>query len=420
MHRLKIAVVGSGIAGLGAAYLLRRVHDVEVFEKDTRLGGHAHTHQVRTPGGRDVPLDSGFLVFNDRTYPNFTRLLAELDVASQPADMSFSARCHRCGLEYSTRTLRTLFAQPRRAADLGHLRMLADILRFFGRARRFLASGGGYDVSLGEWLAEGGYRKGFVNHFLLPLTGAVWSASFDDMREFPVRPLLQFMQNHGMLSATDNPQWRTVTGGSRTYVEALARRLDGRVHTGIGAARIERTTSEVRVTLTDGTTRTFDRVVIATHADQALALLENPTKDETHLLGAFRYSRNRTVLHTDVSALPSRRAAWAAWNSEIEDCRDDRAAVSLTYHVNRLQSVPGDTQYCVSLNRRRPIEGEPIAVMDYTHPILDAAAFAAQPGVEAMNGQLHTYYCGAHLRYGFHEDGLVSAINVARKLGVGD
>jgi predicted NAD/FAD-binding protein len=416
---MRIAVVGSGIAGLGAAYLLRRVHDVEVFEKDLRLGGHAHTHVVHADGRR-VPLDTGFLVFNERTYPNFTRLLDELGVASQPSDMSFSARCHRCGLEYSTRTLGTLFAQPHRAVDPRHLRMLTDILRFFGHARRFLASGRGYDVTLGQWLDEGRYRSGFARHFLLPLTGAVWSASFDDMRAFPVRPLLQFMQNHGMLSATDNPQWRTVSGGSRSYVQAIATRLGDRVRTGLGATRIARTGQGVCVTFSDDTTRRFDKVVVATHADQALALLADPSPEEARLLAAFRYSHNRTVLHTDVSALPARRSAWASWNSEIEDCRDDRTPVSLTYYLNRLQSVPGQVHFCVSLNRTRPISGEVFAEMDYTHPVLDADAFAAQPALEALNGTRHTYFCGAHLRYGFHEDGLVSAISVARKLGVGD
>ena len=416
---MKIAIVGSGIAGLGAAYLLRRVHDVEVFEKEGRLGGHAHTHFVQS-AGTQLALDSGFLVFNERTYPNFTRLLDELGVPSQPSDMSFSARCHRCGLEYSTRTLATLFAQPRRAADPRHLAMLADIVRFFGHARRFLASDGGYDVTLGQWLDEGRYRSPFVRHFLLPLTAAVWSASFDDMREFPVRPLLQFMQNHGMLSATDNPQWRTVTGGSRRYVAAIAATLGDRVRTGLAATRIERDGAGVRVTLSDGTNRRVDKVVVATHADQALSLLADPSEDATRLLGAFRYSHNRTTLHSDVSALPSRRAAWASWNSEVEDCRDASAPASLTYLINRLQSVPGDTQFCVSLNRTRPVRGEVIAEMDYTHPILDRAAFAAQPGVRALNGTRHTYYCGAHLRYGFHEDGLVSAIDVARALGVGN
>ena len=237
---MRVAVIGSGIAGLGAAYLLHRAHDVELFERDGRFGGHAHTHTLDA-GGRVRSLDTGFLVFNERTYPNFVRLLEELGVATQRSDMSFSARCHRCGLEYSTRSLRTLFAQPRRVADPRHLRMLADILRFFTHARAFLASGSGYDVSLGEWLDAGRYRAGFARHFLLPLTGAVWSASFDDMREFPVRSLLQFMDNHGMLSATDNPQWRTVAGGSRSYVDAIvgsSRRP--RPHAGPGVARATR------------------------------------------------------------------------------------------------------------------------------------------------------------------------------------
>jgi predicted NAD/FAD-binding protein len=416
---MKVAVIGSGIAGLGAAYLLRRAHDVELFERDGRLGGHAHTHALQVDGRTRV-LDTGFLVFNERTYPNFVRLLAELGVASQASDMSFSARCHRCGLEYSTRSLRTLFAQPRRVVDPRHLRMLVDILRFFSHARAFLASGVGYDLSLGEWLDAGRYRSGFERHFLLPLIAAVWSASFEDMREFPVRALLQFMDNHGMLSATDNPQWRTVTGGSRTYVDAIASGLGDRVRVRTPVSRVSRGERGVSIALESGETRLYDKVVIATHADQALSLLADPSAEEQRLLGAFRYSTNRTVLHTDSSALPTRRAAWASWNAEMDDCGAAAAPVSLTYHLNRLQSIDGDTQFCVSLNRRQPVRGAVLAVMSYTHPILDRAAFAAQAPLEALNGTRHTFYCGAHLRYGFHEDGLVSAVNVARTLGVGD
>jgi predicted NAD/FAD-binding protein len=415
--RMKIAVIGSGIAGLGAAYFLDRVHDVEVFERDTRTGGHAHTHAVRRDGA-DLALDTGFLVFNERTYPNFVKLLAELGVPSQPSDMSFSARCHRCRLEYSTRGLATLFAQPWRVADPRHLRMLADILRFFRHAERFLASDRGHEVTLGRFLEEGRYGRSFARHFLLPLTGAVWSASFDDMRAFPARTLLHFMRNHGMLTATDNPPWRTVTGGSRSYVRAIVGRLRGRVHTGLPAARLARHRDGVRVTLADGTTREFDRVVVATHADEALALLADPSVEETRALASFRYSRNRTVLHTDEAALPATPSARAAWNSEIEDCTDEAAPVSLTYSLNRLQSVPGPTQYCVSLNRARPIAGDVIATMDYAHPILDGAASTAQALVRALNGTRHTFYCGAHLRHGFHEDGLVSAMEVAAALGV--
>ena len=414
---MRIAVIGSGIAGFGAAYLLSRAHEVEVFEREPRPGGHAHTHLIEREG-RTWSLDSGFLVFNPATYPHFIRLLDELGVASHPTDMSFSTRCLRCDLEYSTRTLATLFVQPWRVIDPRHLRMIADMLRFFSRARRFLGSDRGPGVTLGAFLDEGRYGAGLARHFVLPLTGAIWSASFDEMRSFPARTILQFMQNHGMLSASGHPQWRTVTGGSQSYVSAIASRLGPRVQLGCEVASVTRGDGGVDVRLAGGETRTFDKVVIATHADQALRLLADPSAAERQALGAFRYSHNDTVLHTGTSMLPQRRKAWAAWNAELTDCRDSARPVSLTYQLNRLQGIDSRTSFSVSLNHARPFDGDVLARMDYTHPILDGPAIAAQPRVAALNGVRHTFYCGAHLRNGFHEDGLVSAVAVARALGV--
>lgn len=414
---MKIAVIGSGISGLSAAYLLQGQHDVNLFERDTRLGGHAHTHDVGR-GSDSFVVDTGFMVFNERTYPNFVRLLAELGVKGRPSDMSFGVSCRRCGLEYASRHPGTLFAQPARLADAGHWKMLADVLRFFRDARRFLASDAGHDVSLGEFLAERQYGPGLASHFLLPMCGAIWSASYGDMREFPARSLFQFYANHGLLAPTGAPVWQTVVGGSRAYVDAIARRLGPRVHLGDGAAHIERDERGVSVTFDSGTTRRFDKVVVATHADQALALLSDASLEEREMLGSFRYSRNRTVLHTDRRLLPARRAAWASWNCHVDDCTDERAPASLTYHLNRLQGLPGRDEICVSLNDDRVRPESVIAEMDYTHPILDRAAIEAQPRVEAINGARHTYFAGAHLRYGFHEDGLVSALAVARRIGV--
>lgn len=414
---MKVAVVGAGIAGLGSAYLLGRGHEVHVYEREPRLGGHAHTHTIQH-AGRTWTLDTGFLVFNERTYPNFIRLMTQLGVERQPSDMSFGVRCRRCGLEYSTRTLRTLFAQRRRVADPGHLRMLSDVLRFFRHARAFLASARGHDVTLGQFIDEGRYGSGLARHFLLPLTGAVWSASFAEMREAPARTMLHFMDNHGMLSATDNPQWYTVRGGSHAYVKAIARRLGPSARAGVPATRVRRLADGVEVTAADGETRRYDKLVLATHADEALALLADASAEEARLLGSFRYSHNRTVLHTDEEALPTARGAWASWNSDIEDCTAGGAPVSVTYHLNRLQALPGDVQFCVSLNRARPVSGTVLASMDYTHPILDRSAVAAQPALAALNGTRHTFYAGAHLRYGFHEDGLVSAIAVASHFGI--
>jgi predicted NAD/FAD-binding protein len=415
---LRVAVVGAGVAGLSAAYLLSRRHEVELFEKEARLGGHAHTHTVER-AGRVFELDSGFLVYNRRTYPRFVRLLAELGVEGQPSDMSFSVDCRRCRLVYSTRGVSGLFAQRRRILDPSHLRMLADVPRFgrLGRAR--LDDPAVPDETFGEFLESGGFAGAFARHYMLPLVGAVWSAPAADVRRFAVRPLLRFMHNHGWLDV-DPPRWLTIRGGSRRYVEAIATRLGGRVRAGCGVVAVRRAADGVRLLTERGDWRRFDRVVLATHADQALRLLLDPSPEERRLLGAFRYSRNRTLLHTDAAVLPPSPRAWASWNIVTSDCRRDAAPVSLTYHLNRLQSLPGPTQFCVSLNlEREPAPGTVLAEMDYAHPVMDAAAAAAQPALRSLSGQRHTFFAGAHLRYGFHEDGLLSAVKVAAALGCG-
>ena len=415
-ERLRVAVVGAGISGLSAAYLLSRRHHVELYEKEGRLGGHAHTHTVQH-GGRQWDLDSGFLVYNHRTYPHFVRLLAELGVGGHPSDMSFSVDCRHCRLEYSTRGLNGLFTQRHRVVDAGYLRMLASIPRFNRRARALLDNPGAPDQTLGEFLGAGRFPEAFARHFMLPLVGAVWSSSAADVRRFAARPLLRFMDNHGWLSM-DPPRWWTVRGGSRRYVDAIAARLGRGVHAGCGVLAVRRESGGVQVLTERREWRRFDRIVLATHADQALGMLIDPSPEEVRLLGAFRYSRNRTLLHTDASVLPRSRRAWAAWNMVTNDCRREGAPVSLTYHLNRLQSLPGPTQFCVSLNlEREPAPGTVLAEMDYTHPILDAGAAAAQPGLRSLSGERHTLYAGAHLRYGFHEDGLMSGIKAAQALG---
>jgi predicted NAD/FAD-binding protein len=413
---VRIAVIGSGISGLGAAYVLSRAHHVELFERDSRLGGHAHTHDIPVPGGVQR-LDTGFLVYNEQTYPNFIRLLDQLGVPSHATDMCFGVRCRRCGLEYASQSISSLLAQRRRLLDPRHLAMLVEIVRYFRRARQFLHSTEGYELTLGGFLEREGFSRRLTRHFVLPMGGAIWSASFSDMMDAPARTILQFYENHGLLAASGAPPWRTVTGGSRTYVEAIARTISGPIHTRAPVERIVRLEEGVEVQTGTGLVQRFDRVVIATHADTALSLLADPSPAEQEALGAFRYSLNRTVLHTDASVLPRTRRAWASWNCDIHDCRDASAPVSLTYHLNRLQGVGGDTQYCVTLNGREAPQGETLAVMDYTHPVLDRAAVTAQARVEALNGQRHTYYCGAHLRFGFHEDGLVSALRVTERLG---
>ncbi|MFP5378157.1 MAG: NAD(P)/FAD-dependent oxidoreductase [Vicinamibacteria bacterium] len=414
---MRIAVIGAGVSGLSAAYLLSQAHDVTLFEREDRLGGHAHTHDVRD-GGRMLPVETGFMVFNDRTYPNFIRLLSHLGVESRPSDMSFSVRCRRCGLEFSSVGPGGLFAQARRAVDPRHLVMLADVLRFFRRGRRALGDGSAAGLSLGEFLEQGRHTTGLMRHFLLPMGGAIWSASSADMRAFPAESFLRFFDNHGLLAATGQPVWRTIVGGSREYVRAIARALEGRARMAAPVARVRRGPALVEVTLTTGASHTFDHVVLATHADEALALLADPNDEERAALGAFRYSTNRTVLHRDGALLPSAPRARASWNCDLLDCRAEHSPVSVTYDLGRLQGHQASRPLLVTLNGVAPIREGVEADMLYTHPILDGAAVAAQPRVARLNGQRRTWYCGAHLRYGFHEDGLVSALAVTRAFGL--
>jgi predicted NAD/FAD-binding protein len=412
---LRIAVVGAGVAGLSAAYVLSRRHDVVLFEKDRRLGGHAHTHRV-SHGGREWAVDSGFLVYNERTYPLFVSLLGELGISGQPSDMSFSVRCRRCRLEYASHSLDGLFAQRRRVADPRHLAMLLEVPRFNRKARALLEGPEGDDRTLAEFLCGHGFSRAFARHFLLPLVGAVWSSSHRDVSGFSARALFRFLFNHGWLTL-DPPQWRTIGGGSARYVEALARRLGDRVHAGRAVARLRREPLGVELTTEDGEKRLFDRVVLATHADQALQLLADPSEDERRALAAFRYSRNRTLLHTDTRSLPVSRRAWASWNMDLVDCQDSSRPLAMTYNVSRLQSLPGPATFCVSLNEPSPAPETVIAEMDYSHPILDAGAARAQKELRRLSGRRHTFYAGAHLRYGFHEDGLRSALAVGEALG---
>jgi len=414
---LRVGVIGSGVSGLTAAHYLSRRHRVTLFESDSRLGGHVHTHDVAI-GGRRLRVDTGFIVYNHRTYPCFVRLLAELGVRGRRSDMSFGVRCRRCRLEYSSRGLAGLFAQRRRALDPAHLRLLADIPRFNRDARALLArpGGDGLDFTLGDFLAGGRYSPGFVRHFVLPMGSAVWSAPFAEMRRFPARSFLRFFANHGWLALAGAPQWWTIEGGSRTYVDAVAGGLRGEVHLSRPVEAVRRGPAGAEVS-SGGHAWRFDQVVIATHADQALRLLADPSADERRLLGAFRYSRNRAVLHADGHTLPRLPGARASWNAELRDCRDEEAPASLTYHMNRLQGLPGPDELCVSLNPAAAPR-RVLAAMDYTHPILDGPALLAQPEIARRNGERHTYFAGAHLRYGFHEDGLLSALAVAERLGV--
>ena len=357
------------------------------------------------------------MVFNTQTYPNFIRLLSELGVESRPSDMSFSVRCRRCAIEYSSVGIDGLFAQRSRLLSGGHWRLLADIQKFFRLGRRALASG--FETrTLGEFLDQGGFGDQLARHFVLPMGGAIWSASPEDMRGFPAASYLRFMANHGLLAAVGQPRWRTILGGSRSYVTALASRLGPNVNTGTPVRAVARHGRGVSITAADGTASEHDAVVVATHADQALAMLTDPSPRERAALGRFRYSTNDTWLHSDERFLPVEPYAQASWNCDLADCRDPRSPISVTYDLNRLQGHrPGRALLC-TLNPIAAVAGEPIARMSYSHPILDAAAIEGQALVSGMNGERGTWFCGAHLRYGFHEDGMASAVAVARGFGV--
>ncbi|MDQ6670687.1 MAG: FAD-dependent oxidoreductase [Chloroflexota bacterium] len=415
---MRIAVVGAGISGLAAAYVLSQAHDVEVFERDRRLGGHAHTHTLRY-AGQEWCLDSGFIVFNRRTYPNFIRLLGQLGVTSRRSDMAHSVQCLRCHLEYSSYGLRGYFAQRRRLLDGLHLGLLADLPRFFRNAHGLLSRGSGEDCSLGTFLEDGRYSGGFIRHYLLPMGATVWSAQRRDMRAFSARHFLGFLHNHGKLALAGAPPWYTIEGGSRAYVDALARGLEGRVHLASPVRSVCRDASGVDVHLSDGVRR-FDKVVLATHANVSLSLMDDTNSAERAALSPFRYAPNRAVLHTDASVLPKAASARAAWNTVVEDCQDETGQVQVSYDLNRLHALSaGAPQFCLSLNHPGVLRGDVLASMDYDHPIQDAPAIAAQPRVQALNGAHNTYYCGAYLGNGFHEDGLVSALRVADHFGLG-
>ena len=416
--RPTVAVVGSGVSGLTAAYLLQRRFDVQLFEADDRLGGHAHTHEVPLSSGLIAGLDSGFLVHNDRTYPNLLRLFADLGVATQESEMSMSVRCDGCGLEYAgAKGVSGLFAQPSAALRPRYLAMLAQVKLFHRRAAAVLA-GGDDTRTLGEFLTDGRFTPYFADHFMLPLVAAVWSCGFDGARNYPARYLFRFLDNHGMLTVTGSPQWRTVIGGSRTYVERAAKNLSA-VHTATGVRAVTRHHDGVQIRDDADRVHDADRVVIATHPDQALALLADATADETRLLGTFAYVPSHAVLHTDGSVLPLAPRARASWNYRMDDCSSDDGRVRISYDLKRLQRISDPTDYVVTLNGDGAIDPTRVlAEMTYAHPTYTRASVAAQLEVPALNTG-RTAYAGAWQGWGFHEDGCVSGVRAAGSFGAG-
>jgi predicted NAD/FAD-binding protein len=413
---VRIAIVGSGISGLVCAHLLHGKHDVVLFEADDRPGGHTHTHRIELPEGT-VDVDTGFLVYNDRTYPLFCRLLERLRVATQPSDMSFSVSDRRTGLEWRGTSPATVFAQPGNALRPAFWRMLADIARFNRLARALLLSSPPGDPTLEEFLAPHHWSAGFMEWYLVPLGSSIWSANPSTMVQIPAKTFARFFERHGLLRVGDQPNWRTITGGSRTYVDAALRplRQAGRVRLGAPVEKIRRQPDGVEIVSTLGAER-FDHVVIATHSDQALRMLSDPDRLERRILGAIAYQPNRATLHTDLRLMPRRHKAWASWNYQHLGHTTDRA--TLTYYLNRLQGIPSATPVLVTLNQADAIDpGRVIAHIDYEHPVMGAATVAAQRRHREINGARRTWFCGAYWGYGFHEDGVRSAVQTCSALG---
>lgn len=415
---MRLAIVGSGISGLAAAWLLKQRHEVHLFERDSRLGGHTHTVD-HADGSGTISLDTGFIVFNHATYPHLTRMFDELDVATQPGDMSFGISCSSPDFEYGVGDLNGLFAQRRHLLSPAFWGMLRDIVRFGSAARRVLAETPDPSITLEHFLESEKLGGLFARGYLLPMASAIWSSGTDATAGFPRDALLRFLDNHGLLTISGQPQWFTVTGGSRTYVRRIAHILGDRVHVGHGIRTIVRHPSEVVLVLEDGSQERFDGVIVAAHADQALALLESPTDAERELLGAWEYSANDTWLHTDTELMPRRRRAWASWNYLLDDLDHPTRSVSLSYHLNRLQRLATDTDFMVTLNPTSPPRANRvIRRMTYHHPVYSRASVATQAELNDLNGHRRTWFCGAYFGNGFHEDGLDSAIRVAAELGV--
>lgn len=412
---MRIAIIGSGVSGLVAAYLLHSRHEITVFEADARIGGHTHTVDVDFPGERHA-VDTGFIVYNEQTYPVFTRLLARLGVETQPSDMSFSVACERTGLEWASHGLGAIFAQRRNLLRPAFLGMLREVLRF-NRESRALLEASEEKVSLGDWLCGAGYSAQFVEHYVIPMGAAIWSADPATFLDFPAATFVRFFHNHGLLERSPGVQWRVVRGGSRRYVEALVAPFRERIRTACPVRCLRRLPAGagVEIATPHGWER-FDRVVVSAHSDQALRLLADPSPAERKVLGAVGYQRNEALLHTDASLLPRTRRAWASWNYRIPQER--RGRVFVTYHMNRLQGLRSRHELLLTLNGGDRVDpGRVLGSFTYHHPVFDGDAIAAQKHHEAIDGVNATHYCGAWWGYGFHEDGVKSALRVARKLG---
>lgn len=413
---VKICIIGAGVSGLAAAYFLSRQHQVYVFEKDMRLGGHTDTHRIESRAG-EIAVDTGFIVHNEQNYPNFVKLMDELGVDTAPSDMSFSVFSPRTGFEYSSHGARGFFADRRNWFRPSHYRLMAEILRFNRSARAALEMD--VNVTIGRFLEHGRYSEDMRRLYLVPMTAAIWSTSPERILDFPARTLITFLNNHGLLSVNNHPQWRVIRGGSSTYLAPLTRPFRDRIRLGAGIKAVERDGSGVTLRFESAQPEKFDHAVLACHGNQVLPLLAAPTKQEQSVFGAFSTTRNHVVLHTDSSHLPRNRSARASWNYNIDGMDSPAGAPTVTYHMNRLQRLSTPEDYCVTLNGGPFDPATALKERVYNHPRFSKEAVLAQGRWDDVSGRNRTHYCGAYWFNGFHEDGVNSALRVARHFGVG-
>ena len=413
---MNIAVVGTGIAGLSAAWLLSRSHNVTMYERDGRIGGHSNTVEVDGPNG-PIPVDTGFIVYNEVNYPNLVQLFDHLNVPTQPSDMSFSVCMDDGDLEYSGTSLGGLFAQKRNIVRPRFWRILYDTIRFYREAPSLLSEGGAGGITLGDYLDREGYSREFLDDHLLPMAAAIWSTPAEDMRAYPAVAFIRFCETHGLLQLSGRPQWRTVANGSREYVRRLTRSFADCIETGTGVNSIRRSRDGVVLRDSRNVAWRYDHVVIAAHADDALSMLSDPSADERGLLGAFKYQKNLAILHQDDALMPNRPQVWSSWNY-LGRSGAERSDVCVTYWMNQLQSIDPAFPLFVTLNPfRMPQDHSVIQTFDYDHPVYDAAAIRAQDEIWRIQGTSNTWFCGSYFGAGFHEDALKSGLAVAEALG---
>jgi len=416
---MNIAVIGSGISGICAAYLLQKRHKVTLFEKNNYFGGHTHTVLIPEGPDQNTPVDTGFIVLNERTYPGFIQLLAQLGVEKSRTDMSFSYHCERTGLYYASQNLNAIFAQRSNLFKPEFLRFVYEMVCFLKVLRKAYMANDLEDITLSEYARQKKLHREVIDQFIIPMAAAIWSGSDFHMGQFPIRTFAQFYENHGLLGVLGHPRWYFVKGGSHTYVNAFLKSFTGRAIKNAAVSRISRQEDGATLHFKDEDPQFFDAVVIATHADQALTLLECPTSREKELLGAWTYSKNKTVLHTDAGVMPPGRRAWASWNYTRHAAADDLSPVTVSYDMTRLQKLDTRQRYFVTLNPQHPIPAHHvIKEMTYTHPQYSFNAFRSQRQLPELNGQQHTFFCGAYFGFGFHEDGVASARQVGNLFGV--